>query len=50
MSIKTNEVVVKNWEEKDYQLVEVQDWYELNNNERVHLGGEVCGRSTKATL
>ena len=38
MSIKTTEISVKNWEEKDYQLVEIQDWYELNNNERVHLG------------
>lgn len=33
-----NEILVKNWEEKDYQLVEIQDWYELNNNERIHLG------------
>lgn len=38
MSLKNTDIAVKNWEEKDYQLVEVQEWFEYKGNEREHAG------------
>ncbi|HEN6098038.1 MULTISPECIES: hypothetical protein [Streptococcus] len=38
MSLKNTDIAVKNWEEKDYQLVEVQEWFEYKGNDREHAG------------
>lgn len=37
MALKTTDLLVKNWEEKEYQITQVKEWTDFNND-KAHLG------------